>query len=352
MNKSLIHVILVFLLIFCVACAAFFYPQSPHSYEDVTPITYATGIWGQTIGGTPAVDPQSDLYIDYMKENYRDKFVLVIQEGSVTVFYADSSDPEVSIPLSVDQYHNGRKAAGIKNVPIPDYFWPDAANDGHAVIVIPWKNQVIDFWQMRYGVGKWEASVAVISPLNGTGIHTEETVRASGFVLPAGVIWPQEIRPGGSINHALAMGYAHTRKDSFIPPAIWSDGWDPSEYALPIGAHLQLDPTFNLNDPAYNLTDYEKEIGLAMQIYGLYIHDTNTPGSIIELEAINPASYSTDPYVSIPEINENGYEEGYVTLSPHLIDNLRVLDLGSIRTRDSHPLPESLSYPDEYWYGQ
>ena len=119
------------------------------------------------------------------------------------------------------------------------------------------------------------------------------STRRSQFALLAGAIWPHELA-AGQINHALVFVYPTTRAGVYTPPAKGTDGAFTDATALPIGAHLQLDPTLNLDN--LGLTSHERTIAQAMQTYGMYLSDT---GSGIALSTVHPYSFAGNPYAGL-----------------------------------------------------
>lgn len=321
------------ILVAATGCSLLALPTSPVEPGTLSQVRFdSASFWYEPIPATASVDPNSDAYIAEMARRYGDRLVLVAKEGSVTVFSGDT--PRRSVPLSGGTWHGNNRVAGLTNVPLPDYVVPDPADDGHMAIIDESAGVQIDLWQARMMAGRWVATVAAVIDLDSDGVHRGDTVRASGFALTAGLVWPGELAEGGSIDHALVLGYAHTRRDAFVAPASWSDGWSDEEFALPMGAHLRLDPNLDLD--TLDLRTYERTIAEAMQTYGMYIHDTNSVGSILELEAVNPLSFSQDPYAGIPGFAESGYgENGAVTLSEDLVPHFQVLELPPVQNADS-----------------
>lgn len=316
-------------------CSLLSTPSSPLDPTEVSPVRFdPASFWYDPIPATATVDPKSEVYVAEMARRYGDRLVLVAREGSVTVFAGDTATLRRSVPLTGGTWHGDKRVAGLTNVPLPDYVVPDPADDGHMAIVDAEVGVELDLWQARMMAGRWVATVAAVIALESDGVHRSDTVRASGFALTAGLIWPDELVEGGSIDHAVVLGYAHTRRDAFVSPASWSDGWSEEEFALPMGAHLRLDPNLNLD--LLDLSAFERIIAEAMQTYGMYIHDTNSVDSILELEAVNPLSFSEDPYLALPGFAEAGYgEHGAVTLSPELVPHFQVLELPPVQDADS-----------------
>jgi hypothetical protein len=94
---------------------------------------------------------------------------------------------------------------------------------------------------------------------------------AAGFAAFGGVVRPEEIAQG-HIDHALFMAMPYTRRGVLACPATHTDGIYNDPAAIPEGAHLQLDPAFNVD--AQPWPQYEKVIAHALQTYGVYVGDS------------------------------------------------------------------------------
>jgi hypothetical protein len=121
-------------------------------------------------------------------------------------------------------------------------------------------------------------------------MRSSEGIRASGFSLAAGVIWPHELA-AGRIEHALLFGYDYVRSGTPVAPATASDGANDDPSALPMGAHLQLDPDLDLDQ--LGLDGAERTIATALQEYGMYLGDT---AGGIPLALVNAYSIRGNPY--------------------------------------------------------
>ena len=86
-----------------------------------------------------------------------------------------------------------------------------------------------------------------------------------------GLVRPWEIAQG-HVDHAIAFAY-QSPSDSVICPATKSDGSASRASNMPEGARIQLDPTLNVDDPAYSLTRTGKILARAMQQYGMILID-------------------------------------------------------------------------------
>lgn len=306
----------------CCSCSFIRVPLSPVDYSSLQPPRFrADSPWYQAIPADPPIDPASEAIIARMAAEFSDRLVMVAEEGSVAYYESRSDDLRVSIPL----LSRGSLRRGIGNVPFPSYALPDPADDGHLVV---WDGEKLyEFWNLRLLRSRWVAGTAAIIAADSDGVHHKNfSVRASGISLLAGMVWPQELE-AGLIEHALVFGYPHSMKGYHVEPATRTDGYSEEMYSLPMGARVQLDPELDLNDPDLGLNQVEITIARALQTYGMILADTGSPGSIIELEAMNPSAYSSNPYRQLA-----GYDEEYgsFNLSRIPVSRFRVLELGPL----------------------
>jgi hypothetical protein len=274
----------------------------------------------------------------------RFELVLVIEGGSVPVYYADADMRRTSVPITTAGYG----ARGVNQVPVPAYLEPDSATDGHTVIVDRERGIEYDFWQLRRERGRWVASAIALLDYRNSPVHQDRfSANASGFPLGAGLVWPDDLLSDtpGAIDHALVFGYPLTRLDAFVSPATRSDGWRTDPDALPMGARIRLDPALDLGALDPPLTQPELRIAEALQTYGAFLYDTGTPGSIIELNAVNPRSFSSDPYIAIDGYNAEG---GFLDVGNIPVDRFQVMELGEVRLW-GEDYPEEVAFPGEYY---
>jgi hypothetical protein len=95
------------------------------------------------------------------------------------------------------------------------------------------------------------------------------------------MVRPEEVAQG-HIDHALIITTPYTRSGYTACPAEGTDGKNASPNALPIGAHVQLNPSINV--AALNIPAWQKVIAVALQQYGAYVGDT---GGSVAIEAEN-----------------------------------------------------------------
>ena len=158
---------------------------------------------------------------------------------------------------------------------IPRGASPTTGSDHHLVVING--NKELDLWNARYNASTdtWSAGTAFIENINGWGANGAPGTKAggavaSGFSEMGGVVRPEEIAQG-HIDHALSLMVPIIRKGYIAAPATATDGTSTDPNAVPEGAHLQLDPSFNID--AQNWPTWEKIIAKALQTYGAYVSD-------------------------------------------------------------------------------
>jgi hypothetical protein len=161
--------------------------------------------------------------------------------------------------------------------PIPAGALPNTGSDAH-LSVINGANEM-DMWQAKYNAGNdtWTASTITTTTINGWGANCAEGqlclgTDAAGFALLGGAIRPEEIA-AGVIQHALSLTTPATRSGYIACPATHTDGQSSSANAIPEGAQIQLDPSFNV--AAQNWKPWQKTIAVALQQYGAFVSDTS-----------------------------------------------------------------------------
>src|SRR5438445_2515900 len=134
-------------------------------------------------------------------------------------------------------------------VNIPTNAQPQWGGDGHMIVMQP-DGQEFDMWIGQHdGNGwtsgeRWEESASGPA-VNCTRVHGCGGADVAGFALAAGMVRPEEIAQG-HIDHALAITTPYTRSNYIACPAIDTDGHHDDPSALPIGAHVQLDPSIDV----------------------------------------------------------------------------------------------------------
>jgi hypothetical protein len=181
---------------------------------------------------------------------------------------------------------------------IPAGAQPTTGSDHHLAVING--TQELDMWLASYDASTdtWSAGVRVVNDITGWGAYCPEGIHcngaeASGFALLGGDIRPEEIKQG-HIDHALAMITPYTRAGYIACPATHDDGAYDDPNAIPEGARVQLDPTFNVD--AQSWPAWEKTIAKALQTYGAYVVDT---GGALAVRGVTDLNLGSDSWASV-----------------------------------------------------
>lgn len=243
----------------------------------------------------------------------RGGFFILLKRWTTTVFRAEASTPRRRVRLTA----RWSPARRIEGVPIPAGARPDPSGDGSMTIIDPATSCEYDFWQAAKRRRRWSASWANTLKIDGPGLFPKGlSARGSGFALPAGVIWPQELA-AGRIDHALIFSYSYPSGEGAVPPATESDGRSRRPGAIPEGARLQLDPSLDLD--SLDLKPHERVIAAALQKYGMYLADWGGPG--VTLYAVHPSSFEVGAYDGLLP------DKRHVQLRNIPVERFRVLEM-------------------------
>jgi hypothetical protein len=253
--------------------------------EGLFPVPFSpTSFWNDLIKPNHELDPDSDLMIDTLTDNVVHPNLGNSDAWGIAVSYNHSSSRSYVV-LCRPPY----ECHDIVRYKIPQYAEPSTESDGHLVVIEPDSTDILDMWQAehlgRYPLDEWWAAGRYVLESSGQGnsLNCPMGTRcwggvAAGWSSLGGVVRPEEIAQG-LIPHALSMALdpkavrAGSGSGEFIAcPATSSDG-DPANNGrrfIPEGAHLQLDPSFDI--PA-SWPRYERTIARALQDYGAYVAD-------------------------------------------------------------------------------
>lgn len=232
-----------------------------------------TSFWNKRIGSNPAIDPNSSAMVDK---------ALVPYES--TSNFANSDDWGIPIAYATwpSEIYSVACTRYDCDVPvsarISKYASASTGSDHHLAVMDESTDEELDMWLGSHDPAKdkWSAGSRYVTDQEGTGTFCGtgrhcNGATASGFALGAGLIRPEEIAQG-HIDHALVVMTPYTRADYIACPATASDGKYDDEAALPEGAQIQLDPSFNVD--AQSWPRWLKVIAHALQDYGAYVGDT------------------------------------------------------------------------------
>ena len=253
--------------------------------------------WNVPIGGRAPLDPNSATIVAQAILPYaRNATLSNSEEWGMPLAYADSSAKVYKIACTI--YCTGDTVS----FPIPAGARPATGSDHHLVVIHG--NQELDLWEASYDPHRdtWSAGTRVINDLNGWGAFCREGKHcngavASGFAALGGVVRPEEIAQG-HIDHALALITPLTKAGYIACPATHTDGRSKSVGAIPEGARVQLDPSFNVD--AQSWPAWQKIIARALQTYGAYVVDTSGALALRGVTDQNPGTL-TWASVGVPD---------------------------------------------------
>jgi len=245
----------------------------------------ANSIWNRPIGASPALNPKSAQMIQLLSSTVGTSVNIDGINGawSVPVYYAPAGTP-------LQQVCDTNDYRPCEMVPVPSGMFPSPDSDAKTVIVDQSTNHAWSF----YGMVKGDGSNGDWSSLNGAfgwgytstqgdGIHNYGGGmwggRVAGWNYYAGLIHPEEIQ-AGVINHAVAFFIPRqvATLGSYVWPAAGTDGSSTNTNAIPVGSHIQLDPSINVS--TLPLTAGGKMIARALQVYGGWIADTGVAAAV------------------------------------------------------------------------
>jgi hypothetical protein len=227
---------------------------------------------------------------------------------SVPIYRVPADQPAVRVDLAAP-------AAGLQAawnaVPLPPWARPAAGSDGHLLLWQPATDRLWEFWRLARRGGGWQAGwggamehVSSSSGAYGPGTWAGATrfwgASASSLSIAGGLITLEDLELG-YISHALAISVPNVRAGVYAAPAERTDGVSSSPASLPEGAHLRLDPRFDV--ATLQAPRLVKKIARAAQRYGIVVRDGSP--SVASFYAQDPTPTGTDPYAK-----PGGYFEG------------------------------------------
>jgi|SRR5579859_1000879 len=273
-----------------------------------------TSPWNVPIPPDAQVDPNSPAMIAQLLTS-SDPRIGIDLEGP-TIWYADNSTPRYFVQCTLGNCRD------MTNVPVPDGAIGAVGTDQHMTVIDPPNHMSYDFYRPQTPVSGspvMTAAWGTAFDLSGTGVKDRgaASARASGFPLLGGLIRPEEIR-AGHINHALIFSYDYPGP-CLVYPASTNGGSSKDPRAMPFGAHLQLDPTLDLN--TLGLTRSGMVVARALQEYGMYVGDNANTGIYLYAESFN-GNIGPSPWVGLLSATE--------ILWKVPASRLRVLKLGPV----------------------
>jgi hypothetical protein len=223
------------------------------------------------IPGSPRLAPNSSAMVSAAIVSGRDTANLSNGElWGIPIAYAGQHSPRTTVGCTKYDCFVHPGAVGIPAGARPNY-----GSDHHLVVLEPGGSE-LDMWLGRRTGNTWTAGSRWLGSTKGTAVNCSSSRRCGGadaadFALAAGLVRPEEIAQG-HIDHALAITTPITRRGYAACPAVHGDGTHADPNALPIGAHLQLDPRVDVG--RLRIPRWQKVIAMALQRYGAYVIDT------------------------------------------------------------------------------
>jgi hypothetical protein len=255
------------------------------------------------------------------------------------IYYADASTPRVHVIVD-NEPGWGTNDLSQQLVPMPAGVVAQGGSDGKVVIVDEQHQKVFDLWLAHEVGGVWHAGWGGVYPLTGTGSSTNpDYLSTPREGVPVPIPWPNPTSrstgagtssyagtvrlseiSAGVIDHALVFATDHACGPSatglYRFPATTTDGNYFGSDCIPEGAHIQLDPSINVNAIA-GITPGERAVARALQVYGAYAVDNSPDRLSFAFEF--PKAGQADPYPAA------GFSGDYYNM-PHIPWNrLRVL---------------------------
>ncbi|GAB4408000.1 MAG: hypothetical protein OHK0039_10820 [Bacteroidia bacterium] len=255
-----------------------------------------SSFWNQPIGPDPVLAPQSAAWIDLLAQDPScENIGINVEAYTIPIYVVDSTTPTAIVRESAElkQTHQDFPGSQVfhqhpdfrgQPVPMPARLAPSPGTDAHVAMVDYARGLAWDMWYVfEDSSGTWRSHTGMHYDLYGSGvfdpaafpvevgtsIHGHGPGRAAGVPIIAGAIMHHEVL-AGKIEHKLAGALRYVAYQQFAyPPAIWTDG--NYEGGIPEGAVIQLDPGLDLD--AFDLTEAEKAVARALQVYGMVIVD-------------------------------------------------------------------------------
>jgi hypothetical protein len=261
----------------------------------------ATSFWNRAIkAGTPA-DPNSAAIVAASITAYQGVAVMNDNDHwGIPLAFAN--------PVS-EQYQVTCRNVGCspQSIPfrIPKYAEANFGSDGKLVVMDQSTHTELDMGKAIYDpvADSWSTGDRITTASDGWGAPCGLGQHCFGLLMSGidqfgGVARPEEFAQG-HIDHALAMVTPHWNSTYFVCPATRVGGGVNDPNAVPFGAHVQLDPRFNVDGQTWPM--WEKVVAKALQKYGAYVVDGGSSSLEIRAESTLDRGYDAWSLVGIPD---------------------------------------------------
>jgi hypothetical protein len=254
------------------------------------------------IPSNAVIDPNSAAMVATSLTAYESQAFLTNGGDGMAVAFAGSGDPVYTVTCTMYSTSACTVGGAGAQFKIPLGATPTTGSDHHLVVAYTamdgsqYAGMELDMWEASYdsATNTWSADQVAINNLSASGwgagcalgfLCNNSNVSA-GFDGLAGAIRPEEIQ-AGVISHALVISSPAIRASYVACPGTHTDG-GASSSAIPQGALIQLDPTFNVASQSW--PEWVKIIATAMQTYGAYVRDTSGALDIYGVTNDNPGT--------------------------------------------------------------
>ncbi|MBI2901623.1 MAG: hypothetical protein HYY17_15680 [Planctomycetes bacterium] len=240
----------------------------------------ATSPWNTPIGSNAVYEPETSPVFDTAGSSW-----LNLTDWTHPIYVARPTDPvRIFFGPGGTPWGQFRVPAGAV---------PDPELDAHMHVISDDHLTVVETWQcVLLPDGNYFAEAFAVNNLKDEGVYDDwHGTRAYGGSAIAGLIRKGEITNG--IRHALAVAVDSPAMNRNAPggnPWVWpassADTGNETSYGttgnLYMGSLLAIPPSVNLD--ALALSPAGREIGRAMQDYGVYVVDSGGPNMIFYAE--------------------------------------------------------------------
>ena len=246
-----------------------------------------SSFWNTPIAAGAAVDPNSAGMISYAIASYANSANLANTSAWGMSYINTTSTGAKTYTIACTEYCSGSAIS----FPMPAGTLPNTGSDHHLAVINTTTNMELDMWEAAYNssTDSWSAGSLGTTSSVGWGAMCAQGQLcngevAAGFAMLGGAVRPEEIA-AGLIPHALSITTPATRSGYIACPATHTDGASSNANAIPEGARIQLNPSFNV--AAQSWSTWQKTIAYALQTYGAYVSDTSGSLAVYAVNDMN-----------------------------------------------------------------
>lgn len=243
--------------------------------------------WNTPIDPDPVYDPHSAPMIETLAQTQTGgAFLSDTTRFSYPVYWADDSTPRYQVECTefrcaIMSEDDIEQVTDNMTIPIPDGAQPSSGTDAQLIVIDTVTGAEYGLFHASFEDGAWTAGAGYRYSIYADGTPLRMRSRGAGMPYYAGLIRPWEVRQG-AIRHVIAFAYEHAAAERCVYPATKTDGTSTLEYAIPQGAHLQLNPALTDADfAAMGLSYTGKIVARALQQYGMVLVDTGGSNKIM-----------------------------------------------------------------------